>query len=825
LYTIDHTKKPQKISLFLAKPDLNRTTVGKINAAFNISHTINFGQINQLSFSIPYEIMINSQPARNPIVDLIREKFLIKVVFGTSEEWYIINKKSKSMNDYDSISVECYSLAYELKYKKIIDYKVDSYNCFQVLTDCLEDTNWSVGYINPEFSTKYRQFDVSSKTKLDFIDEICETFKGVAMYDTVNKTVSIWKEEEISTYKGFWISYGKYLETIEETVSIEDIVTRLIVTPNDKASIVSTNPTGQNYIDDFSYFLYPFERDENRNVVYSSYFMSDELCHAILDYNELINQNANTFSIYLTTRKTLETDLTTLNNTMTTLQDDLKVILDNIEVAKKNNESTANLIKQRDAKKTSISNQQKLINLKQAEIDSNETQIDNLNELLKIENNITGNLFTELTYYIQEQEWSDENQIDDNDYFYAASDYLSTVSVPPINLTMSIVNFFDIVEEQHNWNRLNIGDIIRVKHPKLNIDVKTKITSIVFNYDEGTIELTISNTKRPDTVQQKLQNAFYKIDKLSTDYNKRKQNWELVATNFNTRNDRIKVKPTSPSITSQTITHKANDNGSVDLTLNWSYNDYTRSKKDADNIDGFMIFLYSSTNAEDYSFGSNVAQETPFTVSYEKRTYTIPSVPSNVYYTIGIKAYRNVDDDIAKDGVLFSDIVAYPQYNPSPTLSIKGNVSGKVNGVTYTVSDVAPEYPDDKDKWFDTTTKQDKIYNEATSTWEVSVADTSAVTVSFNGTYTGDGTLSKEIPIGFQPKTVKVYTTSSSDASLLISSINGGYKFSGLTLIGNEDSTPNPSFGKLSTNGFIVGTDSSLFGNVNGVLYYYEAFK
>jgi hypothetical protein len=702
---------------------------------------------------------------------------------------------------------------------------VDSYNCFQVLTDCLEDTNWSVGYINPEFSTKYRQFDVSSKTKLDFIDEICETFKGVAMYDTVNKTVSIWKEEEISTYKGFWISYGKYLETIEETVSIEDIVTRLIVTPNDKASIVSTNPTGQNYIDDFSYFLYPFERDENRNVVYSSYFMSDELCHAILDYNELINQNANTFSIYLTTRKTLETDLTTLNNTMTTLQDDLKVILDNIEVAKKNNESTANLIKQRDAKKTSISNQQKLINLKQAEIDSNETQIDNLNELLKIENNITGNLFTELTYYIQEQEWSDENQIDDNDYFYAASDYLSTVSVPPINLTMSIVNFFDIVEEQHNWNRLNIGDIIRVKHPKLNIDVKTKITSIVFNYDEGTIELTISNTKRPDTVQQKLQNAFYKIDKLSTDYNKRKQNWELVATNFNTRNDRIKVKPTSPSITSQTITHKANDNGSVDLTLNWSYNDYTRSKKDADNIDGFMIFLYSSTNAEDYSFGSNVAQETPFTVSYEKRTYTIPSVPSNVYCTIGIKAYRNVDDDIAKDGVLFSDIVAYPQYNPSPTLSIKGNVSGKVNGVTYTVSDVAPEYPDDKDKWFDTTTKQDKIYNEATSTWEVSVADTSAVTVSFNGTYTGDGTLSKEIPIGFQPKTVKVYTTSSSDASLLISSINGGYKFSGLTLIGNEDSTPNPSFGKLSTNGFIVGTDSSLFGNVNGVLYYYEAFK
>jgi hypothetical protein len=550
-----------------------------------------------------------------------------------------------------------------------------------------------------------------------------------------------------------------------------------------------------------------------------------------LDYNELINQNANTFSVYLTTRKNLETDMTTLKNQMQTLQDDLKVILDNIEVAKKNNESTANLLAQRDKKKATISTQQKLIDLKQAEIDSNQKQIDGLNELLKIENNIKNELYNELTYYIQEEEWSDENQINDEDYFYAASDYLSTVSVPPINLTMSIVNFFDIVEEQHNWNRLNIGDIIRVKHPKLNIDVKTKITSIVFNYDEGTIELTISNTKRPDSTMQKMINSMYKIDKLSTDYNKRKQNWELVATNFNTRNDRIKVKPTSPSIDGKYITHKANDNGSVDLTLNWSYSDYNITKKDADNIDGFMIFLYSSTNAEDYAFGSNVAQETPFTVSYEKRTYTIPSVPSNVYYTIGIKAYRNVDDDIATDGVLFSDIVTYPQYNPSPTLSIKGNVSGKVNGVTYTVSDVAPEYPDDKDKWFDTTTKEDKIYNETTSTWEVSVADTSAVTVSFNGTYTGDGTLSKEIVIGFQPKTVRVYTTNSTDFSAFIPSTTGGFlmKNNSTTFYiqgeGTNLATPSAKYGMVSANGFKTGNTVDAYLNKLSVVYYWEAIK
>jgi hypothetical protein len=38
-----------------------------------------------------------------------------------------------------------------------------------------------------------------------------------------------------------------------------------------------------------------------------------------------------------------------------------------------------------------------------------------------------------------------------------------------------------------------------------------------------------------------------------------------------------------------------------------------------------------------------------------------------------------------------------------------------------------------------------------------------------------------------------------------------------------SDGTPYSQFGKLTTNGFIVGQDSNFYGNKSGVLYWYEA--
>jgi phage minor structural protein len=734
LYFIDRSKKPRKISLFLAKPD--KTVIGKIADASNKNQTVKFGQINELSFTIPYEITINNKLVRNPLVDKIKERFLIKAKVGDKIEWYIITQKSKSSSDSDQLNIQCFSLPYELKYKRIRDYSVTSYNCLQVMTDCLQGTGWKVGYINPEFNLMYRQFDVSSQTRLDFLFDICETFKAIPQFDTENRIVNLYKEEEVSVYKGFRISYGKYLQSIEETIDIDEVCTRLWVYGNEGISINSVNPTGQSYIDDFSYFMYPFQRDANRNVISHSEFMSDELCHAILDYNALVESKKDEFSSYLNTKKTLEEDLTTKNNELQTLNTELQMILDEIVVAEQTGQNTTQLIQNRDNKQNEINAKKAEIDNINAQIISIDNSINELKELLKIENNFTPELLEELNRFVFEDEWVDENYTNEDDLYNAAIDKIKEKNTPPINVNLDIVNFFEILEEQHNWDRLNLGDIIRVKYDKLGIDIQTKIIEMQFDYENGTIGLTISNSKKVESLIEKWKKSLYTIQRTKKELQNRKINWDTVAKNFNLRNDRNSTTPTNPTIKNDgtAISHTENDDGSVNLIIEWSYPNYQDTKKDSDDIDGFLIYLYSSKNNTPYVFGSSLASEAIVNVDSSKRKYMFPSVPPNLYYTIGVQAYRHVDTDINSDGILKSEIVksTHPSedpYIPKTTVDIMGNLNGKVNGTSYISSPTPPSNPSTNDVWFDTSTGKTNIFDG--TQWQVTSAGNADMVAGF----------------------------------------------------------------------------------------------
>jgi hypothetical protein len=311
-------------------------------------------------------------------------------------------------------------------------------------------------------------------------------------------------------------------------------------------------------------------------------------------------------------------------------------------------------------------------------------------------------------------------------------------------------------------------------------------------------------------------------------------------------------------------------------------------------------------------FGSKIAEETVIAVSSDKLTYTFPSVPSNRYFTLGLKAYRNVDDDINKEGVIFSNIVTSLPYLPSSSVIINGsvygdltgnvqgdvtgdvvgNLTGRLNGVIHSVSDTEPLNPNINDTWLDTNTNQQKIYDgtvwkptsagDATSiagltpdvnntpqsipvrdnqgviqgsitgdaktlngksdaafatldgTGNVPLTQLNNVTSTIPkinvGTYTGDGTLSKQINLGFTPKLVKVYTTNSTDVSAFIPITTGGFlmKNNSTNIYiegdGVNKNIPFTKYGKLSTNGFLTGDSVEAYLNKLNVIYYWEAF-
>jgi len=530
---IDLTKTPQRPKLYLCKP--NKTIIASLKEHYNSSLKLNLTTLNELTFDLPYMIDINHQFQRNINCDLIKNRYLIKLILGEYTEFFIINNPSSNADDNsDFYQINCYSLEYELKDKNIRSYKIDSVKLSEIMsvtgfdrsvttitdgisttvvthTDgILKETAWTLGSYPETLNSVYRSFDVSVKTKLDFILEIAEKFNLVAKFDSVNRKINFYTIDDIGIYKGLIISDKRYLRTIVQNIDSETFCTRLKVYGKDGLTINSINPTGQSPIEDYSYFLFPFERDEiTRTVFKHSDYMSDDLCHKLLDYQILLSQNRDGFSTLLSQLTTYQSNLTTKQNEMTLLTDAMKIIDDNIESAKNTGHSTTTLIAEKVA-------QQLLIDAKQLEIDGINSQITGVkSSITEIQTTLsyegyfssTPELLLELqTSYQIDKDWTNDSLLSSTDLYIYGLDEMEKRKNPTVIIQMNIVNFLEILSEQSNWDKINIGDSISIKHEQLGIDLTARIIECNFDFESAEIQLTISNVKSKNS---KLEDILY----------------------------------------------------------------------------------------------------------------------------------------------------------------------------------------------------------------------------------------------------------------------------------------------------------------------------
>lgn len=527
---IDYTLKPQRPQLFLCKP--NRTIIAKLNEAYNINTKFKLGNIDELTFDLPAQVDIRSKLVTNPHLDMIQGRYLIKFVAGNSVEWFIITTITDNTDDNgESKTISCFSLAYELKDKDIRTYSVTSYKASQVLTDVLSSTIWTTGYVDADFDLKYRGFDVSKITVLDFIFQIAETFGALVIFDTENRTVNFYNPDNFGVNRGLTVSYKKYLKSLNKEEDYDNVVTRLKVFGKNGLSIQRVNPTGTDYIEDYSYFMYPFERDSNKNVLQHSYYMSDNLCNALLDYQDLVNSNQNTFTNLLNQLESLQTTLSQDQENYYQIQVQLDIILDQIDVAQTTGQDASSLITQRDNLINQLNAAQATTDQDNTNIQNVQTQINNLRNTLKLENNFTADEIKELNQYIIEAEWEDQNYIDDQQLYNDAIKNFQTMKIPPVTIKVDIVNLLDIVEEQRNWDKLVLGDIINIRYERLNINAQAQIIEMDFNYEDGTVTITISNTKEINDDLNKYLNMLYQSVSSSSVVDMNKYKWnDTVAT-------------------------------------------------------------------------------------------------------------------------------------------------------------------------------------------------------------------------------------------------------------------------------------------------------
>lgn len=831
---INLSLKPRDLELYLAKP--NKTIVGKLSEAYNKILISKLSAINELKFAIPLKIERNHELIDNPNISKIKERYLIKAKLGNDVEWYKIikiNKIQEEENDY--YQVICFSLGYELSDKRIKNYSVTSYNAQQVLTDCLNETNWNIDYIDPEFNLKYRSFEIQSKKRLDFLFEIAKTFDGIIVFDTENRKINLYKKDNIGINRGLKISYGHYLKTLNNESDSDKVVTRLKVYGKDGLSIETVNPRGTNYIDDFSYFKSEdymgsdlITAIDNYNTLLKSKEPIQDVAedgttttnivmpgHGLVDGDYIVNQTRGreirkvtvvdidnitvsavdgqssgdtilkysdgTFGKLLFQKQDLQEQLIRQQNELQTLEDEKTIILDNIIIQTENetitnynfiyngvtetkttnldssykyavmckvsdttdltvkldgviktlqNDTWAVLGKIADSTSTSVEisgtatnvnvsiiivkitdieyttsdNDEDILNnynlnykenqisVKEAEINQTNINIDSIdNDIAALRNEIdmnNPNNFTfaqleELNQFIIEDEWIDENYTDAWNLYNDALEKLQEINTPPINLTVDIVNFLEIIEEQRNWDKLVLGDYVIIKHEQLNINIQAQIIEIEYNFEEGDINLTISNLKDIDNDEEKFIKSIYKTINTATEFKNKKINWDEVALNFNNRNDRDATPVANPIIPSGgvAIDHTQNDDGSVNISFEWDY-------EDSSAIDGFLVYLYSTNNNNGYTFGSTIAKEQIFTVKADKRAIVFYGVPANQYYSFGVQAYRVVDEDINNEGIIKSDIIqpslsSENPYLPSANVAFKGDVQGTIGGTPY----------------------------------------------------------------------------------------------------------------------------------------------
>jgi hypothetical protein len=522
---IDKSLKPNKPKIYLCKP--NRERVAFLKEAKETNLNLKYNDIHEITFELPYKISKNHKIVHNDHVDKIRGRYLLEV----DNEFFIIDKYDKNAKTKKEVmTVHAFHLPYELRDKNIRGYN-GVFNLTKAITDTLlAETNWELGYVDSAFDIKYRSFDVSEQTLLQFIFETAQMFKAVVYWDSKNKTVSFYQQQNLGADKGLYIDDRKYLKEIMETVDFDTVCTRLKLYGKDGLTVNGVSTTGQNHVENFSAFLYPYEEDENGNVISHSNYMSDGLCKAILAYNNFISTKEGEFQDLLSQKATKESELSTKETELQTLQDELDVILDSLDTANATGQDTTDILINKTNKENEIYAKQSEISSVEYDIELIENNITTLRNSLALENHFTPEQIVERNQYIIVRSFSNDSYYDDKELYDVGTEELLKLIFPPINIQIGIVNFLMVVKCQRDWDKLGIGDIITLRYPNFYINIKAKIHEININYESNDVKVTISDYKRLLTDEEYMQEIIYKNISTSTQVDMNKMWWESAKT-------------------------------------------------------------------------------------------------------------------------------------------------------------------------------------------------------------------------------------------------------------------------------------------------------
>ena len=285
--TFDYYHNLQETEFYLCNPD-GRELFPIVG--FDRKLTLRFNDLSQLTFSCYSTTTSNDGAIVN--VDAYEYVQTRRLIFATGIGWFVITNVEEVDNGVTKTkNVTCDSLQATLKdrgfyceervyyfynpsdptdanYDPNNEAHVPSvmgqlYQQLGIQQDLQQGTSdpstpyddWTITYINPDLVGKGRNFKESTDYGYEWIVKSVEEAYGViVLFDFFYKTIHVMKPSEVTAKANVIYTFSNFMKEVEIEESAENIVT-VMDCKGDNCDIIGVNPTGTDYICDFSYYM------------------------------------------------------------------------------------------------------------------------------------------------------------------------------------------------------------------------------------------------------------------------------------------------------------------------------------------------------------------------------------------------------------------------------------------------------------------------------------------------------------------------------------------------------------------------------------------
>ena len=502
-------------TLILCKMNGERMGMIPYSSVDSIKRGIN--SVSELTFSV--HKYYGEENLRNPLYDELKTERFIEL---DEDECYVIKNISEVNERLKSVTA--YSREKKL-FKNMAEFEditltlknpyTDIEGCFSLDELLYDATGWRVGYVSDKVlyrsnetvidnitgetettltnEEKLRYQESVSTNWYDYINtDIAEQFECYPVFDSYNKVVNLYSDDELGEDPQLMLSYDNYLKEIELSDDTEDIVTKLVLSGNDDLTISEVNPSGETFVEDFSYFI------ESRE-------MSDTLISALELYYVMVKKRAIEWNRLRNEKAEKQSQLTAKKNELLIIYSTIK----SLEFTMKQSNDEAFNAKTQE-RLVELNDKRVLLEKEANELDENikllDASIENINKLCKKkyatnDNGVlifTESLLNELKEFIYQDTYSNDAITDGLTLMRIGKRKVSQSCYPTKTWTISSVNFIERLIDngfRQHWNgELGLGDMIVLKGDEF-IEV-IYLIGYTQNFKDKTIELELSNKKQ-----------------------------------------------------------------------------------------------------------------------------------------------------------------------------------------------------------------------------------------------------------------------------------------------------------------------------------------